>query len=112
MSGHDNGFDARLMDLFEEAAPPADRAFTGRVMGAVDRLAFLRPLLLVTAALLGVALASWQFGDLIGLLGAALFSIGSAVANTAGLQAMLMAIAALGLSALTLIAFRHGEVDL
>ncbi|MFC4724590.1 hypothetical protein AB6B38_00795 [Glycocaulis abyssi] len=112
MSGHDDGFDARLTGLFEEAAPPADHAFTSRVTGAVDRLAFLRPLLLVIAALLGVALASWQFGDLAGVLGTALFSIGSAAANAAGLQAIAMAIAALGLSALTLIAFRHGGADL
>lgn len=112
MSGHDDGFDARLTGLFEEAAPPADRAFTGRVMSAVDGLAFVRPLLLVAAALLGVTLASWQFGDLIGVLGAALFSMGGAAANAAGLQAMLMAAAALALTALTLIAFRRGGFDL
>lgn len=112
MSGAEKDFDARLAALFEEAAPPVDAGFTKATMDALPPAALTRPLVLALAGLAGTVLAGLQLPSLIPAAEQIMAVLGSAAVETIGYQAVIMALAAAGLTAATMALFRRGGMDL
>lgn len=112
MSGTDHEFDARLAALFEDAAPPADAGFTQATMDALPRATLTRPVVLALAGLAGAALAGLQLPSLIPVAGQIMAVLGGAAVEMIGYQAVIMALAAAGLTAAAMVLFRRGGLEL
>lgn len=112
MSGSDKDFDARLANLFDAAAPPADDRFTRAVMEAVPAPALARPVLLVLAGLAGALAAGWQLPSLMPALTRVMDMLGGAAVETLGQQAIIMGLVTAVLAGVMLVLFRRGGLDL
>ncbi len=112
MIGSDKDFDARLAALFEAAAPPVDDGFTDAVMEALPRPTLARPAVLILAGLAGALVTGWQLPSLLPAVSRLTDMLAGLAVDAVGYQALIMALAAAGLTGLTLLLFRRGGLDL